>query len=252
MSRWIALVLVSASASLAVAQDFQASITKRVIKVSQERLVAMAGKDAKDPAKVFAIPVERFEALATTPDSGVTVTTTSFPMGGMRVRMDGIGPKKDMYLLIDYERAVTYLVKPEAKSYVELNPSLSDTASATPTAPPVLRALNKTAKVNGQNTSAYELKTKTETAQAWVSAENPDLAKFYKQARSALPKMRADGGNLKDLTAGLTSEHGVPVRVQLLDAAGYTIDELLSVEKKTFPPDTFKIPAGYQKVGAPG
>jgi hypothetical protein len=249
---YLAVVVISAAFSSAVsAQEFQAQLTERTIRVTQERLVAMIGKDATDAAKVFAIPVERFEAMAQTPDSGVVLSTTTFPIGGSRARVDGVGPKKDMYVLIDYQRGVSYLVKPDAKTYVELSPGLSDGPARTP-GPASLKRLNQTARIHGQDTTAYDIKSDLGTARVWVSAAHKELAKFYQQVRAATPKLRADGGNLRELSTAMSAEHGTPIRLQLFDENGYTIVDLVSVEKKTFPADTFTIPAGFQKAGAPG
>jgi hypothetical protein len=49
-------------------------------------------------------------------------------------------------------------------------------------------------------------------------------------------------------TRNALSEYGIPVRVQTLDGRGYQVEELVEIQKKPLPADTFAVPAGFEKV----
>lgn len=238
--------LATTLAAAASAAPFQGTITSRVMTVSSQRLVTMLGGGATEPQKVFAVPVERFTALADTADSGVTLQTTTISLSGSKGRLDGLGNDKNRFALIDVDKRLVQVVVPEKKAYLEWTPAAGSKAT-TPGKALALKPLGKSEKINGFKTSAYEVRDAGETVVVWVTTDDAELARVYRSVTDLQKQMRNDAPNLTEMAIALAAAIGLPVRVQTLDARQYSLREISAVSRKPVAADQFNIPAGFTR-----
>ncbi|MBI3785623.1 MAG: DUF4412 domain-containing protein [Deltaproteobacteria bacterium] len=254
------LLLVSA----ARAAEFEGVLQSRIVNVETSRLVTMLGGDATDAHKVFAVPLERFVALAG-PDSGVQVKEADLKVKGSKVRLDD--EAHGIYIIIDTNSGVVSIVKPKDKAYLEwtksdrqrvnapneaAQESMQDQAAKkgdgkdAATAQVEAKPLGKTQTINDMKTSAFEAHSGATTVLAWITPEYKEIARIYKVFQSGDQRLNsspaADSGIERTLAA-----QGLPVRVQTFDPSGYHIRELLGIEKKALASDLFSAPADYAK-----
>jgi hypothetical protein len=270
----------------ASAEGFEGTLKVRTISVDTEHLSALLnGKPATDPQSVFAIPVDKLLALKGTAGSGVEVTEPTISIKGSKLRAENVGRERDEYMIMDLDSGTSWMVMPKDKQYVEwtkadteamankmeeMRKAMDERMAKLPPeqrqqmeammkgihgmpgapaeAPKVeVHPLGKSQTVDGMQTTGYEARQGTETAEAWVTQDYKELQHTFHAMQENMRKMapgRKPGE--KDIRAAL-AEYGLPVRVQALDGRQYRVEDLVEVQKKGVADDLFAVPAGFQK-----
>ncbi len=265
---------------LAAAAGFEGTVKSRTISVAVERLATLIGEQAaRDPQKVFAIPMDQLLAQKDTAGSGVEVREVTISVKGSKVRADGVGRERDGYVVMDADGRSARMVMPGKKQYVEWTTAdvqaLGEKMSAAQKAmqeriaemppqqrrqmeammqrlpgaqtgepKPQARPLGKTLTINGMRTTAYEVREGAETTTGWVTRDQPELLRTFKALRDNEEKMMPSvaGGARAAL-----AEHGLPVRVQTLDQRQYRIEEIVEVQRQPVAAELFAVPDGFEK-----
>ncbi len=221
-------------------------VRSRVVRVEPNRLVAILGGDATEPDKVFALPMERFLALARSPDSGVQVEESAVRLRGRRLRVDHVGSQGASYVLVDLDSSAMWWVHPKEKAYVEWRKPVGTAKSPTPL--PQLETLEQTSTINGFTARAFRLQTSDGTALVWIAQEPRGLRTVLASFGELQQAVKPVPESLDQLALRLGMGSGVPVRVQVLTPKGYTVHEIVAFEQKSWPADEFSVPAGWKAV----
>jgi len=265
-------------ASSGTASAFEGVVTSRRITVTPEAVARLSG--GGDPAKLLLLPIDKLGIDKG--EAGVSSVTSTISIRGSQVRADS---SADAFVLMNADTGVLQVVNTTKHTVMEWNKVASsngtDRLATLPQniqdqlakLPPERRAaldaavnkpatgagaaaaipLRDTGKVQtiaAMKCRGYESKTADETVLGWVStgAGDASLAAAFRSFAAAEQTIRPGPKNARMLLA----EKGLPVRVQTLSPRGYQIDEIVRVEEKAVPEESFKIPPGYLRTDASG
>ena len=258
------------------ADGFEGTLKFRTISVPVDQLTGLTAGGSTDAEKVYAIPIDKLLAVP-----GVKPRETSIQVKGSKVRANTGGRDPDGYVIMDVDQGTSWMVMPGQKKYIEwtkadmkaltekmagmqkqmqermagmppeqrkqmeaMMKSLPSAPGSTPPKPQV-RALGKTQTINGMPTSAYEVRIGDESAVGWVTRDQKDLQRTFKNLREGEEKMMSHSPG-KGIQAAL-ADNGLPVRVQKVDQNEYRIEELVDVQRTPMGADLFAVPVGFEK-----
>jgi hypothetical protein len=265
-----------AAPTIGWADGFEGTLKFRTFSVPVDELKGLTAGGSTDTEKVYAIPMDKLLAVP-----GVKPQESSIQVKGSRIRANTGAHDAGSYIIMDLDQGTMWMVLPEQKKYVEwtkadmkaltdkmaemqkqmqermagmppeqrkqmeaMMKNLSGAPGSTPPKPQV-RALGKTQTINGMQTSAYEVRVGDETAVGWVSPDQQDLQRTFKNLREGEAKMMSNNAG-----AGIQSalaNSGLPVRLQKVDQGGYHVEELVDVQRAPMGADLFAVPAGFEK-----
>lgn len=222
-------------------------VRTRTIKVDTNRLVALLGGEATTPEKVFAVPIERLVALGKTSDSGVTVEERAVRVRGARLRIDGVGSDPQSFVLVDAEDGSIRWAHPKESAYVEWRKPAKN-LSATPSAQPHLEPLDRSETIHGFATRGYRVGYGDSVAWVWLANEPAALASVLRAFAAIQNAVRPVPESGEEAILPAAMKLGVPVRVQTLSPQGYTVQEIVAFERKSWPPADFAVASGWKAI----
>ncbi|GIW45074.1 MAG: hypothetical protein KatS3mg077_2356 [Candidatus Binatia bacterium] len=247
----VALFLVAATCALAGASDAQPKaeasglVRVRVLRVETSRLVTILGGEATEADTVFAVPIERFLALANRPDSGVQLEESEFRLRGQRLRLDGVGSGGG-YVLVDLANTSMQWMHPKERAYVEWRKPNDPARRPTPLSQ--LEPLGRELTIHGFRTRGYRMQASGGTAWLWIASEPAALAPVMKRIADLQLAVKSEPETLDQWAIGRAMQEGVPIRVQALSPKEYVIRELVSFTPKTWDAAEFQVPAGWKAI----
>jgi len=277
-----AALLFSAPAAV---RGFEGTLKLRTVSVDRSQLPKVTGGAAPDANQTLAITVKQ---LLDAKDAGAEVRESTVYVTDKKVRMDApLEKNRQGYAIIDTEKNTTWFVVPGEKRYIEW--SEADAAAMSQkmaqvekmmrermeTMPPEQRTqveamlkkmksaggegdapnvdikpTGQKQKVNGMESTAYEVTNGGETMVGWVTQDQPDLAKVLRKVQDRMEKMTPPSMRGRQTARTALNDKGFPVMVQTLDPEHYRIEEVVTVEKKAVPKDLFVIPDDWTKTTA--
>ncbi|MEO8603604.1 MAG: DUF4412 domain-containing protein [bacterium] len=261
------------------AQAFDGTVKLRTMSLTKEDLAKANGGKAPDTAATLALMPAQLDAMKDLkPESRESTVYVS----GSKVRMEApLNKGKTGYAIVDLTKGTTWLVVPDEKRYIEWSPDdakamadkmvevrkmLKERMSQLPPeqqkqaeemmknmdqgdkpAPPIdVKALGKSAQLNGMETSAFEAKDGDATVVGWVTQDQPDLAKALREVSDRMEKMTPPAMRKPSVRTAFQAK-GFPVLVQTVEGDRYRIEEVLAVDKKPVSADLFVVPKDYAK-----
>lgn len=251
------------------AQDFEGVIEQRTIRLDDVALAELMydlESDIEDEAEhmrwvaeqILAIPVDEL-----TQSGAAELEEMKLYIKGQKIRTDVQGDAIPFdYMIMDSKSGTMLMVSEAGKFYVEwsaeamqelmggmgVDPDMMEKASGAPAEQPELRALGKTADVNGVQCEAYTVEEEGSFTVGWISKEHAGLHESFKAFAEKIEGMY---GEEEKGSNDLLWEQGLPVRIQTLYRGyqgsfdSYEIEDMLSVERKSLSGDLFELPAGY-------
>jgi|GEM_PF-2330293 len=120
-----------------------------------------------------------------------------------------------------------------------------------------LTKTGRSATINGFECEEYLAETQTGEAQIFVSQEYPELRKTFDLFMKAFPGSEGfrEEQNMDKILGEIPTGWPFLIKELELDPVGmqfsFDVTEILSVEKKDLPADTFRVPTDFMKVASP-
>lgn len=227
-------------------QSFSGLIVTRRIEVDSNALVALLGREAGNPERVFSLPAERLVRWADERREGVKVEETTTRVRRGRVRVDVKSSSGNSFVLADASGNSLYWVHPQHRSVaVWEKPRGLD--RRTPAPLPPLLPLGKNAPVAGLEAEGYKMVRGSESAWVWVARKPEPLAKLAQSFLQLSRAIKPEAETLDQMALRAASPLGFPVRVQVMTPARYLLVEVVRWEEREQPEADFEIPREYQR-----
>lgn len=248
-------------ACAAPAVAFEGTVTQRVVAITPDGLRALLG-DKVDAAAAFAMPEAKLAQALRDAAPGVQQMISTIQVKGRMFRVDMKVNDQPASLLVDSASNRTLILLPEARQYVEwtaadraaMAKQLADEQAKsgvkpTPFPQPVVKALGRTGRINGELSEEFEVREDDRVSVGWVSKAHPELLQALRDAAKAQQGPRPTRPSPMEVFA----EQGLPMLVKTFENGRYEQTDLARIVPGPLSDALFAIPEGYTKgvVGTP-
>lgn len=250
--RWLVIpILLGASGMELRAQTFEGAVTMRELSVESASLATIL---AGQPDSLSRLSLLDLKALAEAVGDQAEAAELTYYLSGSRLRTvpqdDSTGAAE--FLIADFAVGLYRVVDPDQRLIVEWRGrAAGDDAAvgeATSVEPSITR-IPGTRDVNGFVCNGWLLRYGTAIVEvSWLTDELADLAQAF--ARLALLSQELGTNGESDRSLSTLLARGFPIHTTTADAESGVVSaaEIVQVERRSLPADTFDPPADYVTV----